>query len=365
MPDGFPTSKAAWRSAAESNKIGHTQIVTAGIDLVSGSKFKFEHFLRLRVLYSSEEDPKTLAGSPGFPKKRLETLDKILKEDPDVTFLKTFLRRDTDISHRWNVHIAKKTGKFAVALEHLHLIAKRGIREIGVDEDISGPKIVLSPLKTRSFSSTRSDAYEPSSSRTEPRTPTRNPQQSSFASAPPVNDIDDIDLSKMDLSNMTESQEESIPPPSSELRQAKDDYERSDFTPGDEQTVNAALVALIMALSWLLGHHGRVLHDRARFSVSTDAEADLYSADVDGVILHRNGDKYIGFMEVKRNLRGRNRSVRRQIAAQMAAFIYEQDVGLAEKETKKETKKGPQGKGKTSMAKEGKKKDKDGGNQEQ
>ena len=117
-----------------------------------------------------------------------------------------------------------------------------------------------------------------------------------------------------------------------DLRREEERSERSEFSPGDGQTVNAALVALIMATSWSLVYTGRVHHDRASFSIPNKESAnDLYTACVDGLILHLNGVKCNGFMEVKRHFRGDNKAVRSQIAAQMAAFIYEQDVVLAEK----------------------------------
>ncbi len=146
-----------------------------------------------------------------------------------------------------------------------------------------------------------------------------------------------------------------ISEPGTDLRRAMFDYERSKFTPGDEQTVNAALVSLIIAFSWLLGHTGRVHHDRARFSIPKDGGTFLYSACVDGLILHLENNKCNAFMEVKRDFRQDNQSVRRQIAAQMAAFIFDQDVVPAEKETERENEMAPKGKGKGKEKGKGKK----------
>ena len=84
--------------------------------------------------------------------------------------------------------------------------------------------------------------------------------------------------------------------------------------------IGPAFVKLIVALSWVIGYVGRVHHDRARFSIPKDVETDLYVACVDGVIMDLEKDKCNAFMEVKRDLRADNSSVRRQIAAQMAAF---------------------------------------------
>ncbi|CAD6591491.1 MAG: hypothetical protein ASARMPRED_005413 [Alectoria sarmentosa] len=367
MSEELPDQRIAWRQAAQRNNIGHNQPLTAGPALVSGSKFKFEHFLRLRVLYIQEQRPEILAETPGFPRERLKEMKRILKEDSGVSFLETFLQDGKDIGTRWNVDYAKKSGKFAVALEHLHLIAKRGVHDMADEDDISDLKIISSPPKTQSVTQSGAHYHRPSLSTPTPSTPTRKPRGYYYESPPtplkrpPVNDLSD----DFDMSSLTISQKEVISPPNSDLRRAKNISERSAFSPGDEQTVNAALVALIMALSWTLGYTGRVHHDRARFSISKDTETDLYAACVDGLVMHLDRDEINGFMEVKPNFRGDNLSVRRQITAQMAAFIFEQDVVLAGKETEKETKKVPKGKGKKAEAKGDKNKDKDGGDQEQ
>lgn len=367
MADKLPTKRAHWKRAATRNNIHHTQSLTAGPPLVSGSKFTFEHFLRLRVLYIQIPDPKTLAKSASFPKERLEEMKDILEKNTDAAFLKSFLQDQLSLASSWSVDKAKESGMFAVALEHLHLIAKRSIRSMTDSEEIISPKIDLSPRKTRSMAQSSAPYRGRSLSAGVPSTPTRNPRGTYPNSL--LNDLNDFSDSLAMSSLKIQSPEEVVSEPDSDLRQAKYDYERSDFTPGDEQTVNAALVALIMVLSWLLGQTGRVHHDRARFRIPKDAKNYLYSAGVDGLIMHLNGDKLNGFMEVKRDLRAGNRSVRRQIAAQMAAFIFEQDFVVAEKEREKEAEreieKVSKGKGKKAeaKAKEDMTKDKDGGNQ--
>ena len=120
-----------------------------------------------------------------------------------------------------------------------------------------------------------------------------------------------------------------------ELRRAEDEFERGDFSPGDEATINAALVNLITVLSMLLKMRGCVHHDRTNYSIlSGDRKTELYRAGVDGLILHAGKDRVNVFIKVKRDFRGRNQAVRRQIAAQMAAFIYHQNIELARQETK-------------------------------
>lgn len=362
MSDELPRKKFHWKRAASRYDIDHTQSLTAGTALVSGSKFKFEHFLRLRVLYVEERTLGALAKYPGFPRARLEEVKEILREDRDAAFVKTFLQSAKDIETRWSVENAEKSGKFAAALELLHLIAKRTVRSMKDSEDISDLKVVASPLKTRNMSQSGADHQRLLFPPTADPAPTQESRQT-YGEYSSFNDSEDsLGMSSL----LIGSPEEVISQPGTDLRQAIYDFERSNFTPGDEQTVNAALVALIMALSWSLGHTGRVHHDRAKFSIPKDAKIYLYSACVDGLIMCLKEDKCNAFIEVKRDFRAENQSVRRQIAAQMAAFIFEQDFPLAEKETERKTEKAPKGKGRKAVAKDMKDiiKDKDGGKQE-
>lgn len=356
MSGRLPTRPGDWRQAAKRNNIDHTQSLSAGTDFVSGSKFEVKHFLRLRVLYIEEARPKTLANSPGFPRESLNEIEQILKKDAHASFLKKFLQGRENLGRDWNADKAKKAGKFAVAMENLHLIANRKVREMKDDEDIDDRKIISSPPKPR----LGAHYHEISHSTTAPSTPTPRPQQFNEELSAFDNSNDDFGMSFLSM----DSPEQAISAPNSDLRGAIHNFERSGFSPGDEQTVNAALVALIMALSWILGHTGRVHHDRIKLSIPKDDKTYLYSACVDGVIKHLNRDEYNGFMEVKRAFRAENSSVRRQIAAQMAAFIYEQDAVPAEKEIEKETK-APGGKGKKAKAEEDKIEDDGGGNQKQ
>ena len=101
----------------------------------------------------------------------------------------------------------------------------------------------------------------------------------------------------------------------------------------------------------LLKMRGCVHDDRPNYSIlSGDRKRELYRAGVDGLILHASKDRVNAFMEVKRDFRGQNQSVRRQIAAQMAAFIYHQDIELARQGTEqlpaKETEKANKREGK-------------------
>ncbi len=288
-------------------------------------------------------------------------MEKILERDRGASFLKDFLQDDKSIVRGWDVTNVESSGKFAVAIENLHLIAKRGVPEMKENDDTACNKIVLSPRKARDMAQS-TKTYFPIPSPT--TTPVRKPPVQDLVESP-----DAFDFSNTSLAPPGNEGKQVM----SDLQRAKDKFEQTDFLPGDEQTVNAALIALIQALSWLLGSTGRVHHDRESFSIpAIDAEEDLYQAPVDGLILHPNGEDCIGFMEVKRDFRGRNASVRRQIVAQMAAFIYEQDVKAereaeikTEKSTKKVAKPIAKAKGKKAQAKEGKIQDTGDRNKEQ
>ena len=348
MSDRLPTTKPEWKKAAKGNGVGDTQQLAIGAAFVSGSKFQFEHFLRLRVLYKEKQSPIGLAKSPWFPGESLQEVANILKGEPDTLYLREFLGKEEAIESGWDVEKAKKSGGFAIAMELLHLIASRKILEMNIDDDNTDTKIVLSPNKSSKVN--QSDSHNRTLSKQEAATPTPLPRfrYDNYFESP---------LSDPDISGL------SIALPGKENAQIRyehqrmeDEFERSDFSPGDEQTVNAALVALIMALSWLLKSTGCVHHDRASFSIpSGNEDNDLYKAGVDGLILHPGKQKCNAFMEVKRDYRGQNKAVRRQIAAQMAAFIFQQDIVLAgqetEQQTVKETEKAKKGKGKQAPRK--------------
>lgn len=347
MSDRLPTTRLDWKKAAKGKYIGDTQQLAVGAAFVSGSKFQFEHFLRLRVLYKEKQDPIRLAKSPWFPGGSLQEVANILKDEPDTLYLRQFLVDKEAIENRWNVEKAKKSGSFAMAIELLHLITNRKVLEMDADEDNTDTKIVLSPNKSSKIN--QSGSHYRTLSNPAAATPTPLPTLRKNYYQSPLTDPDISSLS-IALPGRENAQIRH------ELQRAEEQFERSDFSPGDEQTVNAALVALIMALSWLLKSTGCVHHDRASFSITSGNEDNvLYKAGVDGLILHPDKQKCNAFMEVKRDFRSQNQAVRRQIAAQMAAFIFQQDIALArqgtEQEAVKETEKAKKGKGKRAPRK--------------
>ena len=278
MSDSLPTTKSDWKNAAIAKNIGHTQALAAGEAFISASKFELEHFLRLRVLYTAGRRPEDLVRSLGFPSERLEEMATSLEQDANAVFLKAFLKDTESLKKHWDMDKVKGSGIFAVAMELLHLIASRKLREMEQTEDTTHNKIELNPGKLRT----------------------------------------------------------------------------TDFSQGDAKTVNSALVSLIMALALKLKFTGRVHRVRASFSVpNKDGDRDLYKAYVDGLILHLKEEKYAGFMVAARDYRGKNTPVRREISAQMAAFIYAQDIARGEVTVEEDTQEVTKGKGMIEKADDG------------
>ena len=123
MSDDLPKITSEWKRAAAAKQTSHTQRLADGTAFVSGSKFQFEHFLHLRVLYKERQRLQYLAESSGVPSERIEKMARTLKEDADALFLQRLSRRTQKLKSEWDVDKAKKFGIFAVAMELLHLIA--------------------------------------------------------------------------------------------------------------------------------------------------------------------------------------------------------------------------------------------------
>lgn len=346
MSSELPTTRTDWKQAANDNNIELENSLADSKDIPSASKFKFDHFLLLRILYKQAQPPGHLAASDGFPKKDIEKVRDILDKNPDACQLKDLLKEEGDIIKKWDGDNYDKSGKFAMPLEHLHLIANRTPAYMGEHQDVKGNKVNWSPPQTRAAKSRALGL------RGSPSTPSRRrplPHERDDDDASPESFDDTPDLSDL----VIESEEELVSPPDTDARRARNDNDRSDFSQGDEQTVNAALVSLMIVLSWLLrGPRGRILCDREKYEVPRDDKTPLYSASVDGLIRHLHDDTINGFIEVKGDLRGFNQPVRRQIGAQMAAFIYRQDITIG----KKKGAKAPfQGQGKQAKNKKKKK----------
>ena len=74
-------------------------------------------------------------------------MDNTLKEDIDLSFLRVSPQKRESIASDWNVDNARKSSKLVIAMKHLHLIAKRGIRAMKASEDNSDQKLVINSPK--------------------------------------------------------------------------------------------------------------------------------------------------------------------------------------------------------------------------
>lgn len=322
----LPSTTAQWKQVASSLQIPLERPLIEAPALPSGSKFNLEHFLHLHIIYSGETKLKVLGKENWFPQEELRTTRKSLEADQQIKKLRGYLNKDTKISNAWTMARVKEQSYFAVALEHLHLISSKK-PEISLDQSHNdSPKISWSPTKISNLS-TSVAALNLSSPLTPPPTSSSLPmpilRRRLFDLRPSYDSDDSVENPR---SASAVSGASTISPPNTDLRRAQDVYALENFTYGDEQTVNACLVALIMALSWTLGVNRRVRLDRELFTVPRDHDTTLYAAAVDGLIMTMTRDNPQAFMETKRDLRTKNTDVRRQIAAQMASFIYTQET---------------------------------------
>ena len=262
----------------------------------SGSKFVLRDFLPLRILYGDTTAPERMKVQQAecLPDKlRHEVAEKI---SPHSHFrpLKKILEANN--FKNWNATSTQRVPLFAVGLEHLHLIAKKGQAKSGhfyeqekifktsatQPDSLSGPMGNLSMAVDESFGPEESAIAD----------------QSTLSVAPEPHGVD------------------------LKVQRTEERLKHAMFEKGDEQTVNACLVALIMPVAWMLGRHGIIHLDREPQRLLDKNGILLYEACVDGVITGSNGNTK-SFMEVKADLRAYKKDVRMQIAAQMAAFIFQ------------------------------------------
>ena len=326
-PRNLPTNRSKW---LDMTKNSNATSFAGGDFLPSGSQFALPHFLRLHILHrpgGKRPDAKGFIQDLAedhrecFPKKLSEELKIALNKDKEIQYLSKVLANAQNV-HQWKKKGFVPSGRFAVGLELLHLIVARTPLSDDTEQDDAGTPKVFSPYNTRSHAKkAMPDLTSPLArlslqSGVPPQTPT---SKGGFVWE------EDISQTSIDLSPGSV-----MSPPNTELRRIEDDYERTLLVTGDEQTVNACLIALLIALSHVLGSTGRIHFDRVSFLVRRADEEPLFRTCVDGVIKTAKG-RIKGFVEVKRYIRSERLEVRMQEAAQMAAFIYENSKSLDEK----------------------------------
>ena len=327
MATGLPATRPDWNKAIKSGNIRIGPLSSAD-SFQSGSKFSMNDFLRLRIIHQSRLDPSSLYENY-LPKKRAREITELFDNNVEIQTLRQLLSDSKKIKS-WNAEDALKAARFAVGLEHLCVIVSTPPKprypegETGQDTDLS--KITNSPQVARELRKPHEGNIDLSGkiSKLKLKRPQdvqpQTPQNKSIF--PTGEEYDDTPLAFPSASTTI-----SIPSPmNQDLSQAAESYKREMFqVTGDEQTVNACLVDLLIPIASILGYRGRVRFDRESFQVlkrdATDGKA-LFEACVDGLIMNQDGKTIQAFMEVKRELRGLKTNVRMQEGAQMAAFVY-------------------------------------------
>ena len=312
----LPNKRSMWETTAARLNIP-SDLLSAGQAFRSGSNFSESDFLRLRILHKSVYARKIFLTD--LPKASVKRTTQALNDSKEIKILRDILP-DLDSIEKWTNEDARKSGQFSVGLEHLALIAtlpNKDDIETNSDHDPLSSRIINSPRIRRSVvrlgQSDTNLSARLSKLQLDPQTPTKKANVTA--------DMWDTPTSLPSASTAPSF----LSPKDPDLEAAVNSYNREMFQVGDEQTVNACLVALIIPLASIFGSRGRVRLDRTPFQVLKKNAADgraLYEARVDGIIMDVDGTEIESFMEVKRELRARRKDVRMQEGAQMAAFIY-------------------------------------------
>ena len=312
----LPATKSMWATAGERLNIP-PGLLSSGQAFRSGSNFSESDFLRLRIIHNIAHAGRLFRTH--FSKSSVRSMTKMLDDSKDIKILREMLP-DLDSIENWTNEDARKVGQFSVGLEHLALIAtltNKDDVDKDSDHDPHSSRIINSPRirqpVVRFGQSDTNLSGRLSKLQLDPQTPTKK-----------ANVTADIWNTPTSLASAS-TEPSFLSPKDPDLEAAVNSYNREIFQVGDEQTVNACLVALIIPLASILGSRGRVRLDRKPFQVlkknSVDGRA-LYEAQVDGIVMDVDGREIESFMEVKRDLRARKKDVRMQEGAQMAAFIY-------------------------------------------
>ena len=320
-----PGSKQEWENQARQNNVPTTQSLSDCSALPSGSKFMMEHYLPLRILMVDEKSL-TKKNRRRFRAKyfRADIRGKVIttmKQDKSLQEVQKFLTKSANIENRWSASQYRAVGPFGNGLEKLYQIVSRKYprdQESEDDEDETNSKIFASSLSPPSVSRLNA-AFQNMNINRNPVTPPSRAHLARSKAAVDYTEVDeDYQLPETPGTQMSSA-------PGTDKRLAQRDFERATLVLSDEQTVNACLENLLMALSNVMGFHGRVFSDRRAFVVPKDNSSNLYQACVDGLIMTADREDIMAFVEVKRKLRSNNESIYRQIGAQMAAFIRDQD----------------------------------------
>ena len=339
----LPSSIDKWRRDVRALSI------PAGVlsrnDFPSGSKFSKEHFYALRVFYPLRKEQ---IKKQCFPSDSVQKVTQKLKANSQLKKAFQLLDRKID---SWTSQDLLDASGLGPGLAQLQLIVhKQEFSEAPADpadsagEGVDMHEILNSPAPKHSVKAGKAAEVglpirpKPMSSLPFPATPTPAPKEPamggqhllSLPSTPAAISLTTPSAASTSaIAPLTASTApftaSSIASTSMEDSIYIDELERAIFQVGDEQTVNACLVNLLLPVTWACGFSRSVHIDRRAFYMGPN-ENPLYRALVDGVIMIEDSIK--GFIEVKRSLRAFDEKVRLQESAQMAAFIYAQGPTL-------------------------------------
>ncbi|KAF7856815.1 hypothetical protein EAF04_009578 [Stromatinia cepivora] len=266
----------------------------------SGSKFKFESAILLRVLHNqtqikSSSSMHWINDSQIFPATRRSQAEIAVRGQHFEPLLRIVKKFSQNVG--WTSKDFIDSGCFGPFLSLLALIERNDIKETNEE---SAVQYITTPVAARTrLQQSRRDPYI-------------TPIKKSTKQLSPL----DVLIDEMDLD--TPSTTESIElPPSGEGSVAK--YEKTKIKVQDEQTVNQCLINLLLPISWPLGISGNVDPQRKAYIFVLQG-SKAYEARVDGIVTHPNRNiDVLGFLEVKRGQR--TDEVRIQEVAQMVAFM--------------------------------------------
>ena len=268
----LPNKRSMWETAAARLNIP-SGLLSAGQAFRSGSNFFESDFLRLRIIHKSAYARQLFLTC--LPKASVKRMTQALNDSPDNKILREILPNRECIEN-WTNKDARKSGLFAVDLEHLALIASPTIKDDvdqNTDHDPLSSRIINSPrirqpvVRFGQSSTNLSDHL--SKLQLDPQTPAKRANVTA-------------DMWDTPTSLPSASTEPSfLSPKDPDLEAAVNSFDREMFEVGDEQSVNACLVALIIPLASIFGSRGRVRLDRKPFQVLRKDNADgraLYEA---------------------------------------------------------------------------------------
>lgn len=312
----LPTNLREWQQAIKGLPID-TDSLSRNV-FPSGSKFSRNEHHALRIFYSPTKKFRALRQDHKdcFPLGLIKSsVDKIQTNEQ---LQKAFQLLGVKQIKKWTPKDLFEASSLGLGLALLQLIVDRkNISDDSTEEGVAFHKVFISPRVTRSMTAGTGLAIRPKPPAL-PQTPTPAPKNLRFRVSDPQLITDSSPVSAPATTPLITPSASFTPSVDSPYL---DDFKRTMFQVGDEQTVNACLINLLLPVTWACGFQRSIHLDRKPLHLGPKDDS-IYQACVDGIIMV--GDKVKSFMEVKRSLRKDDINVRMQESAQMAAFIYTQ-----------------------------------------